>query len=170
GCGGREMVNAVNFVTIDHADGTATLYGHLSRVDVGVGDVVQAGQPIGRSGRTGFTNCGAHLHFSRQAGGRAVTQSVPVYFAEYPDKELLHDQRVAAAVATVELTNEAELAAEMATRLAAISTSEGADEFTPWEDGPPLLPRGVPGVGVPPDAVHAEPGDGSVTDVMPFGR
>jgi hypothetical protein len=86
-CGGAGLLNQANYITIDHADGTATEYAHLSRVEVRVGDVVAAGQEIGRSGRSGWTGCQAHLHFARQAQGGGVTQSVPVYFEEYPGHE-----------------------------------------------------------------------------------
>lgn len=49
-------------VILKHADGYKTLYAHLSRVDVEVGDVVVAGQVIGRIGNSGFSR-GAHLHY-----------------------------------------------------------------------------------------------------------
>jgi murein DD-endopeptidase MepM/ murein hydrolase activator NlpD len=86
-CGGVGLLDHANYVTIYHADGTATQYGHLGRVDVAVGDVVGAGQPIGLSGATGYTGCAAHLHFARQAQGGPVTQSQPIYFEEYPGVE-----------------------------------------------------------------------------------
>jgi len=56
-----------NFVLLSHADGRRTVYYPLAcaaegGIGVGVGDVVAAGEPIGRSGCSG--NChGAHLHF-----------------------------------------------------------------------------------------------------------
>jgi peptidase M23-like protein/PA14 domain-containing protein len=83
-CGGASLRDYANYITIYHADGTATQYGHLATVDVRVGDVVDAGQQIGQSGRTGYTGCAAHLHFARQAQGGPVTQSRPIYFEEYP--------------------------------------------------------------------------------------
>ena len=86
-CGGASLRDYANYITIYHADGTATQYGHLARVDVAVGDVVDAGQQIGLSGRTGYTGCAAHLHFARQAQGGPVTQSRPIYFEEYPGIE-----------------------------------------------------------------------------------
>ena len=55
-----------NLVIIDHADGTFMLYSHLTNGGalVEVGAVVQAGDPIGRSGNTGNTGGLPHLHQS----------------------------------------------------------------------------------------------------------
>jgi murein DD-endopeptidase MepM/ murein hydrolase activator NlpD len=49
-------------VLIKHPDNLATLYGHLSRYVVSVGQSVVKGQIIGYSGNTGYST-GAHLHF-----------------------------------------------------------------------------------------------------------
>ena len=82
-CGGPELLRDLNYVTIDHSDGSSTLYGHLSTVDVKAGDAVSAGQQLGLSGRTGYTECRPHLHFARQLQGGPVTQSIPVFFDAY---------------------------------------------------------------------------------------
>ncbi len=87
-CGGAELKLHANYVTIDHPDGSSTQYGHLGAVEVAVGDVVEVGQEIARSGRTGYTGCMPHLHFARQLQGGPVTQSIPVYFEEFPDAGL----------------------------------------------------------------------------------
>ncbi len=50
------------YVVINHANGTQTLYGHLSAVYVGVGYHVAQGQLIGSVGNTGKST-GPHLHF-----------------------------------------------------------------------------------------------------------
>ena len=97
GCGGPDMLMKANLVDIDHPDGSATQYAHLSSVRVKVGDVVVAGQEIGKSGDTGYSQCLPHLHFARQYQGGAVTQSVPVYFEGYADRELHDDEIVTAA-------------------------------------------------------------------------
>jgi LysM repeat protein len=58
-----------NVVMIDHGNGYATLYGHLSQINVGVCQSVGAGQVIGAIGNTG-NSFGAHLHFEvRENGG-----------------------------------------------------------------------------------------------------
>ena len=52
-----------NCVILDHGLGLNTLYGHLSNIDVRVGDVVEKGQILGQSGQTGLAG-GDHLHFA----------------------------------------------------------------------------------------------------------
>lgn len=61
-----------NCVVIDHGMGIQSLYGHLSSIGVMVGDTVQKGQQIGRSGMTGLAG-GDHLHFTMLVGGEQVT-------------------------------------------------------------------------------------------------
>lgn len=51
-----------NYVVVAHEHRLETLYLHLSRVVVAVGQHVKKGQLLGYSGRTGFA-CGSHLHF-----------------------------------------------------------------------------------------------------------
>lgn len=60
-----------NCVMIDHGLGLYTVYGHLSSIDVKVGDAVQAKQVIGKSGQTGLA-AGDHLHFGVYLDGVAV--------------------------------------------------------------------------------------------------
>ena len=45
--------------------------GHLSEISVKEGDLVDRGQPIGKSGSTGLAS-GDHLHFSMQVDGVQV--------------------------------------------------------------------------------------------------
>jgi len=61
-----------NCVIIDHGMGVQSLYGHLSSIGVHVGDKVEKGQQIGRSGMTGLAG-GDHLHFTMLVGGQQVT-------------------------------------------------------------------------------------------------
>lgn len=51
-----------SYVVIKHSNGTQTLYGHLSSVNVSAGQTVDQGQTIGGMGSTGKST-GVHLHF-----------------------------------------------------------------------------------------------------------
>ena len=60
-----------NFIEMRHPNGLTTLYGHLSRIDVGSGDAISAGQRIGLVGSTGYST-GPHLHFEVRRNGAQV--------------------------------------------------------------------------------------------------
>ncbi|MDM7891333.1 M23 family metallopeptidase [Curtobacterium caseinilyticum] len=60
-----------NQILLAHPDGSRSRYGHLSRIDVRVGQRVDAGQVIGAVGSTGVST-GPHLHFEVILGGTAV--------------------------------------------------------------------------------------------------
>lgn len=57
-------------VYLDHGNGYSTRYGHMSKVLVNTGDVVQKGQVIGYVGSTGDSS-GPHLHFEIRVNGVA---------------------------------------------------------------------------------------------------
>ena len=59
------------YVTINHGDGTSTLYGHMTRFTVSAGQSVSQGQVIGYVGSTGWST-GAHLHFNIYVNGSTV--------------------------------------------------------------------------------------------------
>jgi murein DD-endopeptidase MepM/ murein hydrolase activator NlpD len=58
-------------VEIDHGNGFATRYGHLSEIDVKVGQSIRIGQVVGRLGSTGRST-GPHLHYETRVDGEAV--------------------------------------------------------------------------------------------------
>jgi murein DD-endopeptidase MepM/ murein hydrolase activator NlpD len=58
-------------VEIDHGNGLSTRYGHLSEINVRVGDQIKIGQVIGEVGSTGRST-GPHLHYETRIDGEAV--------------------------------------------------------------------------------------------------
>jgi murein DD-endopeptidase MepM/ murein hydrolase activator NlpD len=60
-----------NLVEIDHGNGLATRYGHLSGFLVAPGDRVEAGEMVGRAGSTGRST-GSHLHYETRINGEPV--------------------------------------------------------------------------------------------------
>jgi len=65
-----------NHVEINHGYGYETLYGHMVRVKVKVGQMVKRGEVIGWVGSTGKST-GPHLHYEVHKGGRSID---PIYF------------------------------------------------------------------------------------------
>lgn len=74
GCGGGYG----NYVIIDHGNDFITLYGHLTEVDVEVGDEIKQGDVIGKMGSTGFST-GDHLHFEIRYQGYILN---PAYYVD----------------------------------------------------------------------------------------
>ena len=58
-------------VEIDHGNGLATRYGHLSEIGVRVGQYIKIGQMVGRIGSTGRST-GPHLHYETRVEGDPV--------------------------------------------------------------------------------------------------
>lgn len=57
-----------NCVLMDHGMGLASLYGHLSQIEVAAGELVERGGLLGFSGATGLAG-GDHLHFALMIHG-----------------------------------------------------------------------------------------------------
>jgi murein DD-endopeptidase MepM/ murein hydrolase activator NlpD len=58
-------------IEIDHGGGFSTRYGHLSKINVKVGQSIKIGQVIGEIGSTGRST-GPHLHYETRIDGDAV--------------------------------------------------------------------------------------------------
>ena len=71
-----------NMVEVDHGNGLATRYGHLSAILVSEGQAVTAGAVVGKLGSTGRST-GPHLHYEVRVDGDAVD---PVRFLRAADK------------------------------------------------------------------------------------
>lgn len=70
-----------NYVVLSHGNGVTTLYAHMSKRAVKVGDVVNQGQTIGYVGTTG-SSTGNHLHIEWKING--VRQDPKGMFPEIP--------------------------------------------------------------------------------------
>ncbi|MEO8637945.1 MAG: M23 family metallopeptidase [Candidatus Taylorbacteria bacterium] len=67
----RQFTVYGNTIVIDHGLGVATLYMHLSKINVKNGDTVTRGQVIGASGETGYAEA-PHLHISVKIKGISI--------------------------------------------------------------------------------------------------
>ena len=74
-----------NCVVVDHGYALQSIYGHMNRIDVKVGDLVKKNQSLGVAGATGLAG-GVHVHFSMQIDG------VQVNPREWWDEHWIHDR------------------------------------------------------------------------------
>jgi murein DD-endopeptidase MepM/ murein hydrolase activator NlpD len=65
-----------NKVEIEYWDGTVSVYGHLSEIDVVVGQTLAPGDFVGLSGNTGHST-GPHLHLEIHPGGGSAIDPAP---------------------------------------------------------------------------------------------
>lgn len=68
-----------NMIELDNGNEILTVYGHLSRIAVSVGQKVKAGEVIGYVGSTGRST-GPHLHFEIRKNGIALN---PAYYVSF---------------------------------------------------------------------------------------
>jgi murein DD-endopeptidase MepM/ murein hydrolase activator NlpD len=82
GGGGPECGPFGNLVILLHGDGSTSLYKHLNAVQVGIGEFVPRGLPVGLSGSTGYST-GRHAHIMRMENcGELTCQSISLEFVE----------------------------------------------------------------------------------------
>jgi murein DD-endopeptidase MepM/ murein hydrolase activator NlpD len=79
----RTLTEYGKIIIIDHGFGIYSLYLHLSKFKVAVGDKVTRGEIIGFTGNTGYS-LGPHLHLSIKVNGASVD---PLKFIEIVNKE-----------------------------------------------------------------------------------
>lgn len=68
---GRVADGKGNIVIIDHGDGLKSLYAHMGKIEVGVGDIVNSDSKIGTVGLTGRTT-GPHVHLEIYDNGKPI--------------------------------------------------------------------------------------------------
>ncbi|MDR2375827.1 MAG: M23 family metallopeptidase [Treponema sp.] len=73
-----------NYIVIKHGDDWASLYGHLSQIDVVLHQELRSGSVIGKVGSTGQST-GPHLHFELRRNGKAQDPGKYLFKAGVPE-------------------------------------------------------------------------------------
>jgi murein DD-endopeptidase MepM/ murein hydrolase activator NlpD len=81
--GGESCFPYANWVALRHTDGSQSIYKHLNRVDVRLGELLPRGTTVGLSGSTGYST-GPHAHVMRQqdCADPLRCESVPLVFGD----------------------------------------------------------------------------------------
>ncbi len=79
-----------NYVVVRHYNGLETLYGHMSKTLVKVGQFVKAGEMLGKGGSTGRSS-GPHLHYEVRYQGNPID---PEKLYDFPEYRLLQNDFV----------------------------------------------------------------------------
>ena len=80
-----------NVIQIQHSGDRMTVYAHLSRIGVRMGQTIEQGQQIGNVGATGWAT-GPHLHFEFKVSGRQID---PMTIARASESTQLSTQALA---------------------------------------------------------------------------
>lgn len=80
--GSKGNLSYGNCIKIDHGNGYSTLYAHLDKVYVKLGQTVLQGQEIGYMGNSG-NSYGGHLHFEVRKDGKKINP-IPYLDADLP--------------------------------------------------------------------------------------
>ncbi|MES2837083.1 MAG: M23 family metallopeptidase [Bacteroidota bacterium] len=75
----RKSSSYGNVVVVRHKNGLETVYAHLSRLDVKIGEHVEAGDLLGLGGNTGRSR-GSHLHFEVRFKGQPINPNTVINF------------------------------------------------------------------------------------------
>jgi murein DD-endopeptidase MepM/ murein hydrolase activator NlpD len=108
-----------NTIEIRHSQDRSTLYAHLSRIDVKVGQRVTQGSTVGAVGNTGMST-GPHLHFEFRVAG--VHQD-PLVIAKQAEQKVL-GQAALASFGTLALERN-----RLLNTAASLALSSGAERF-----------------------------------------
>jgi murein DD-endopeptidase MepM/ murein hydrolase activator NlpD len=100
-----------NVVALKDCNAAIQFYALLSSISVNVGDIVKAGQEVGRQGNTGHST-GSHMHFEVRTNGMASgfgfgSNTEPtVYLQKYMEDDEAMKEALAAVIKRIEVLEE----------------------------------------------------------------